>query len=167
MKTYGFLTMTIAAALVLLTACASAPKGPKFAETPIAAVADRAVVVVYRYNASPMQFSTTLLVDNTPVTTMVEKTFVVLELAPGHHQIVAKWSPLALKSPAQTHLEVRAGQIYYLALDGVTSVGRDTGGSNVLPSIAVSNVSQWLQVTADKAKPTLDYCCVLVSRTKL
>jgi len=102
---------------VLLTSCTTLHKGLVFTGLQDA-VADKALVYVYRVGVPPYWRSPKMLFNGKEVMVVKNESYTTFELKPGKYEIQTKW-PLDLSFINQTgYFWFDAGERYFLKLDG-------------------------------------------------
>ena len=102
----------------LLGGCAI-PDGPPYLEYKASVgKPGHATLYIYRENAVPTAFPTTIYIDDKPVTDLAQKGYTWVYAKPGLRKLNATWSEASRQKPATVKLDFAEGNTYYLAVLG-------------------------------------------------
>jgi hypothetical protein len=147
MKTSGTL-LTLLALATAGCGMKNPPVGPSYAQSRAALKEDAALVYVLRKDAEPPKELATLLVDGNEVVDLKQYGFTWFYVSPGRHRFDVRWPQVTKQSPAETALDLRPGETYFVELTGVY---RTTGHGTMM----ASNLQA---ITRDFAEKRLEYC---------
>ena len=148
------------AALVLLGACATAPKdAPGFSADALPQDSAYALVVVYRSLVTPLAYKSTVSVNGVEAVEMPNQAFTWIKVRPGHVSLKNDWSFAAGNPAGAVDLAVQAGHRYYVEIvypgDG-SAVTAVTGLATYHSPIQGRGIDTRDAATALKA---LRFCC--------
>jgi hypothetical protein len=128
--------LVLVLSVLILGGCATLANGPVFSEAKAAPPeSGKALVYVFRERAEPVAWGTTIYFDRSVVANLRNKGFTWAYLDPGEYRIRAAWPLLAAQSSATFRLTARAGETYYLELQGISEISGTwvTVGSGLIP----------------------------------
>ncbi len=145
--------------VVLLSACASAPKDAAtfdMVAIPKASSAE-GILVFYRTYTPPLAYDMRISVNDKQITALPNNTFSYVQLTPGKFKLKTSWHPLSGMFSNEQDFEIKAGETLFLQLN--SDVWTPTGiqlGSN-------EHAAQNHSLAADR----LRQCCQYVASTQL
>jgi hypothetical protein len=114
---------------VLSAACTTVPSNaPAYAPAP-SATPGASNVYIYRLNAPPLMHNPTIVVDGVAVIDPPEKSYTVIQLPPGAHEVQVNWSWLAGWPSLKFSIDVAPAEPYYLKVSGSSAFSN--GGLNM------------------------------------
>jgi hypothetical protein len=147
---------------MFLAGCVSFPDGPEYAVSKAqAGKPGYAILYVFRENAAPTAFDTTIRIDDKDVGALAQGGFTWIYAKPGLRRVTAVWSTSSSQTPAALDVQLVEGQTYYLAVSGQSKVNFLGGpGMSIIPT-SFDMGSALVEVPAASAEEALTRCCKL------